>query len=271
METKELYASLVGSHAWEMDRADSDYDYWIIYQTPSRSFLLGNTHRKGHSSKSKFSDGIGWDRSSFEIGQHIRELMGGNINHVVGILAPSVHSFKGKDPTPIHKVAYFNLYPGKQSPPHFSPPGVSFHHQSPHTPIKMKLRKLFLSDPSKNIFKSINGMTNHNINKYFVREHRSGKINPQFIPDTKENESVRIKKLGQIRRLVEFGFRALVSGIYDLRHVKILNGSDGELSIVRQWQEDLKHAHNASDLPEKPDKEPYEEFLIDLRMSMLER
>jgi len=257
METKELYASLVGSHAWGMDRADSDYDYWIIYQTPSRSFLLGNTHRKGHSSKSKFSDGIGWDRSSFEIGQHIRELMGGNINHVVGILAPSV--------------PYFDLYPGKQSPPHFSLPRVSFHHQSAHTPIKMKLRELFLSNPSKNIFKSINGMSNHNINKYFVREHRSGKINPQFIPDTKENKPVRIKKLGQIRRIVEFGFRVLVSGIYDLRPVKILNGSDGELSIVRQWQEDLKHAHNMSDLPEKPDKEPYEEFLIDLRMSMLER
>lgn len=269
MEVKELYASVVGSHAWHMEGMDSDFDYWVVYQSPSRSFLLGNTHRKGHSSSGSFDQGIKWDRDSFEIGQHIRELMGGNINHVVGILAPSTYPFNGRDPTDIHRDIKFD--DDAQSFQTSYGSKTLYNPFNSYTMKKRELRKLFLSNPSKNIFKSINGMSNHNINKYFVREHRSGKINPQFIPDTKENKPVRIKKLGQIKRIVAFGFRALVSGIYDLRPVKILNGSDGELSSVRQWQEDLKHAHDASDLPEKPDNEPYEEFLIDLRMSMLER
>lgn len=286
METKELYASVVGSHAWHMEGMDSDLDYWVIYQAPSRSFLLGNTHRKGHSSKGHFqifpateskdtlhiNVPVSWDRSSFEIGQHIRELMGGNINHVVGLLGPSTYPFNGKDPTEIHRDVKFDdvvIRQWFQTLPYGSKtPSTPF---ESHTMKKRELRKLFLSNPSKNIFTSVNGMSSHNINKYFVREHRSGKINPQFIPDTKENEPVRIKKLGQIKRVIEFGFRVLVSGIYDLRPVKILNGSDGELSSVRQWQEDLKLAYDASDLPEKPDNKPYEEFLMDLRMSMLER
>ena len=272
MEVEELYASVVGSHAWHMEGMDSDFDYWVIYQSPSRSFLLGNTHRKGHSSSGSFNQGIKWDRDSFEIGQHLRELMGGNINHVVGLLGPSTCPFNGENPIPLHRGVKFDYVVIKQL---FQT--LPYGSRSPttpvksHTKIKLELRKLFLSNPSKNIFRSVNGMSGHNINKYFVREHKSGKINPQFIPDTKENELIRIKKLGQIRRIIEFGFRVLVDGVYDLRPVKILNGSDGELSIVRQWQEDLKHAHNASDLPEKPDKDPYEEFLIDLRMSMLER
>ena len=271
MENKELYTSVVGSHAWDMEHMDSDLDYWVIYQAPTRSFLLGNTHRKGHNSSGSFDLGVKWDRNSFEIGQHIRELMGGNINHVVGILAPSTCPLNGKNPTPLHWDVkfddvvirqWFHTLPyGSKSP---STPLKS------HTPIKIMLREVFLSNPSKNIFYSINGMTNHNINTYFVQEHKSGKINPQFIPDTKDNELIRIKKLGQIKRLVEFGFRALVNGVYELNPVNILNGSEGEVLLIRQWQQDLQHAYNASDLPEKPDKEPYEELLIDLRMSMLE-
>lgn len=286
MEVKELYSSVVGSHAWHMEGMDSDFDYWIIYQSPSQSFLLGNTHRKGHSSKGHFplppsiesedklhiNVPITWDKSSFEIGQHVRELMGGNINHVVGVLAPSSYPFNGEDPTEIHRdvkfddvviIQWFQTLPyGSKTP---STPFIS------HTMKKRELRKLFLSNPSKNIFNSVNGMSSHNINKYFVKEHRSGKFNPQFIPDTKDNEAVRIKKLGQIQRIIEFGFRVLVDGVYDLRPVNISNGSDEELSIVRQWREDLLHSYNASDLPEKPDKEPYENYLIDLRMSMLDR
>lgn len=287
MDIKELYTSVVGSHAWRMEGMNSDLDYWVIYQAPSRSFLLGNTHKRGHGSKGCFqipqsatkpnyaihvNFPMSWDKSSFEIGQHIRELMGGNINHVVGILGPSTHLFDGKDPNPLHRNIKFDDVVIRQL--FYSLPSESESPSTPdqsHTRIKLELRKLFLSNPSKNIFNSINGMSGHNINSFFVKEHRSGKINPQFISDTKENEPIRIKKLGQIRRIIEFGFRVLVDGVYDLRPVKIHNGSDGELSIVRQWREDLLHAYNTSDLPENPDKKPYEDYLIDLRMSMLDR
>ena len=270
MEVKELYTSMVGSHAWHMKRKNSDFDYWVIYQAPSRSFLLGNTHRGGHETKGVFDNGIKWDKSSFEIGQHIRDLIGGNINHVVCLLSPSVSPFNEKDPGIEHqeiKIYHNTIIKilGDGSRKEIPVP------QEWMTAIKFNLRRIFIKNPSKNIYKSINGMSGHNINKYFVREHKSGKINPQFIPDTEENEPIRIKKLGQIQRIIEFGFQVLVDGIYDISPVNISNGSDGELSVVRQWREDLLHAYKASDLPEKPDNEPYEEFLIDLRMSMLER
>jgi len=267
---KELYNSITGSHAWQMERPDSDFDFWVIYQAPSRSFLLGNTHHGGHETKGIFTNGIKWDKSSFEIGQHVRDLMGGNINHVVCLLSPSTNSFNGEDPDDVHKDIIkfddkidvtFNHPPKKRSA--YLTPEVA------HTRIKLQLRKLFLSNPSKNVYKSINGMTTHNINAYFVPRHRSGKPNPKYLPDTVNNNFIRRKKIGQIRRLLEFGYHVLIDEKYELRPVDVQDGSDGEVLILKQWQEDLQHAYNASDLPKKPDAEPFKELLMDLRMEDL--
>jgi len=284
---KELYNSIAGSHAWNMEGMDSDFDYWVIYQAPSKSFLLGNTHRGGHETHGHFPPlspstkykgetiiniPITWDRTSFEIGQHIRELMGGNINHVVALLAPSTYPFNEKEPNTDHRSIFFDHETIRQMLP-----GLPYGNKGPttpeksHTRYKIELRRIFLSNLSKNVFKSINGMTRHNINRFFIPEHKSGKPNPRYIPDTKENEPIRRKKIGQIQRLVEFGYHVLLEGKYELRPVEIHDGSNGELLILKQWQEDLQHAYNASDLPEKPDAEPFEEFLLDLRMSMLDR
>ena len=163
METKELYSSVVGSHAWHMEGMDSDFDYWVVYQSPTS--LLNDTHQKGHSSgyfeppstvefknELHVSVPMTWDKSFFEIGLHIKELMEGNINHVIGLLAPSTHPFNGEDPMPSHRDVKFDdciirqwfqaLPHGSRSP---STPSES------HTPMKMEIRKLFLSNPSKNI------------------------------------------------------------------------------------------------------------------------
>ena len=269
---KELYNSITGSHAWQMERPDSDFDFWVIYQAPSRSFLLGNTHHGGHETKGTFTNGIKWDRSSFEIGQHVRDLIGGNINHVVCLLSPSTYPFNGEDPDDTHKDII--KFDNKIEVAFDYPPEKRYAYLTPevaHSRIKLQIRKLFLSNPSKNIYKSVNGMTRHNINKYFVQEHRSGKFNPAYLPDTKENNFIRRKKIGQIRRLVEFGYRVLIHEKYELKPIDVQDGSNAEVLILEQWQKDLEHAFNASDLPEKPDAEPFEEFLLDLRMSMLDR
>ena len=283
---EELYNSITGSHAWRMERMDSDFDYWVIYRAPSRSFLLGNSHRGGHEThghfplipssvedngKSIVNVPISWDKSSFEIGQHVRDLMGGNINHVVCLLSPSTVPFNGKDPGSEQRSIMFDRKVIRQF---FqgAPWGSIDRNTTPiksHKLVKLKLRHIFKSNPSKNIYKSINGMTTHNIRKYFVPEHRPGKPNPAYIPNTDENDPVRKKKIGQIRRLVEFGYRVLLEEKYELRPVDIQDGSDTEVMILEQWQEDLEHAYNASDLPEKPDAEPFEEFLLDLRMEDL--
>jgi hypothetical protein len=76
----------------------------------------------------------------------------------------------------------------------------------------------------------------------------------------------RGKKLAQIERLVQFGFRVLTEQKYELKACKLGDGSLQDEQRVRQWQQDLIHAYNASDLPERPDQEAYDNFLLDMRM-----
>lgn len=250
---RELYRSVVGSHAWGMQRPDSDFDYWVIYQVPSREFLLGRRHDRGHESSGVWPSGMPWDRSSFEIGHHINNLMKNNINHVISVFGPSLigsaNSFTDYTPRP-----------------------------------KQDLRRIMSENPAKNIFKSVNGMTTKNLKKYFAShkafawrwndEFLSGDLKTMVNPKGENIDHtawlvLRAKKLGQIRRMVEFGFRVLTTGKYEFEGVPMGNGDYEDEQNVRQWQADLKKALDASDLPEKPDSEPFENWLYELRMDYL--
>ena len=90
---KTLFITEIGSHLYNMDRPDSDHDYYKCYQAPSVSFLMGNTHMKGHQS---VTDTI--DISSFEIGHVLSQIKRGNINHVVGVVSNVV-----QETTPEHQ------------------------------------------------------------------------------------------------------------------------------------------------------------------------
>lgn len=228
-----LYSSVVGSHAWKMNHIGSDWDFWDIYQARSIDFFLGKRHLGGHESHGKFNDGIPWDRSSFEIGSHVDQIRGGNINHVVCLLAPSIDA----------------TYPRRI---------VDYDRIS-----KKNLQNVLKSNPSKNVFKSINGMTNSNLRKYFDPGTQS------YLPDVPKMSKKRAKKLAQILRLVMFGFRVLTEGKYVLSPCKIGDGSVQDEILVRQWQQDMTKAYDASDLPEKPDEKPFNDFILDLRMNDL--
>jgi hypothetical protein len=226
-----------------MQRPDSDWDYWVIYQVPSVEFLLGRRHDRGHESSGEFADGMPWDRSSFEIGHHVNNLMKNNINHVISVFSMMAHNDG-------HATTYT------------------------YYPVKGSLRRIMSENPAKNIYWSVNGMTTKNLNKYFDEGrilHWSYKTNGIYKGEELEKWiAARVKKLGQIRRMVEFGFRVLTTGEYDFRGVLLGDGGYEDEQNVRQWQADLQKAYDASDLPEQPDPEPFENWLIELRMGYFE-
>ena len=206
---RELYTSVVGSHAWGMQRPDSDWDFWAIYQAPSREFLLGRRHEGGHeSSGTLYGHGEPWDLSGFEIGHHVNHLMKGNINDVVSVFAPSVHTMGGTTPAPCWKSMFKE--PGNQ-------PWA-----------KRELVRILSENPAKNIYNSVNGMTTKNLKKYFKPgasldwSYRATGILTGASLD--EWMAKRAKKLGQIRRMVEFGFRVLTTGKYDFKGVPLGDG-----------------------------------------------
>lgn len=270
---KELYTSVVGSHAWEMQRPDSDWDFWMIYQVPSKEFLLGRRHEGGHeSSGTIYGKGEPWDLSKFEIGHHVNQLMKGNINHMISVFAPSVQTMGGKSPAPCWKCMFKE--PGNQSW------------------VKRELMRIISENPAKNIFHSINGMTTANLKKFFKKGAQlEWELRPMFGDGTEstvtrwsglgfmsnarkwtldEWMAARAKKLGQIRRVVRFAFHVLTTGEYKLDGVPLGNGDYEDEQNVRQWQADLEKAYHASDLPDRPDPEPFEGFLLELRMGYLE-
>jgi len=88
-----LFSTLVGSHVWRMNHAESDIDLFVCYVAPSTDFLIGKTHNKSHCSNIG-----GVDRSSSEIGKIVNQLLKNNINYLIYVLSPRVEFT-----TPDHK------------------------------------------------------------------------------------------------------------------------------------------------------------------------
>jgi hypothetical protein len=82
---KTLFITNVGSHAWGMNRPDSDIDLFKVYLAPSTDFLLGMRHEGGHQNQ----DGIN-DVASYELGMVIKFALKNNFNFLIGILSPIV-------------------------------------------------------------------------------------------------------------------------------------------------------------------------------------
>lgn len=100
---RHLFSTLTGSHAWNMNHIDSDKDLFVCYAAPSKDFLIGKTHNKGHQSNL-----MGVDRTSMEIGKVVNQVLKGNINYLTYMLSPVVEFT-----TPEHKklvdMTYLNL------------------------------------------------------------------------------------------------------------------------------------------------------------------
>lgn len=91
LSMKTLWVTNIGSHAWLMNRPDSDIDIFTAYIVPSKDILSGKNH--GYGSHCSGGSGAGEeDKVSHEIGKIIDELIKGNINFLVGTLSPIIIS-----------------------------------------------------------------------------------------------------------------------------------------------------------------------------------
>lgn len=82
---KQLFTTNVGSHAWGMNRPDSDIDLFKVYLAPSTDFLLGLHHEGGHQNQ----DGIN-DTASYELGMVVKFALKNNFNFIIGVMSPIV-------------------------------------------------------------------------------------------------------------------------------------------------------------------------------------
>jgi predicted nucleotidyltransferase len=80
---KILFKTLVGSWQFNMQRLDSDKDYFICYVANSDDILLGKNVMKSESITKPNNQNI--DIATHEIGNVIRELEKGNINYILGL------------------------------------------------------------------------------------------------------------------------------------------------------------------------------------------
>jgi predicted nucleotidyltransferase len=85
-----LFETVVGSHAWKMNKPKSDFDIFQVYQIPTRYILSG-----GYEDKTALcAKENGNDVSRHEIGNVIEQLLKGNFNYIVGICSPIINEDK---------------------------------------------------------------------------------------------------------------------------------------------------------------------------------
>lgn len=246
---KVLWTSVVGSHAWGMERPDSDWDFFEVYQAPTREFLLGRTHSGGHESHGLYHDGVVWDKTSSEIGHFVNQIMKGNINFIIALMAPTT------EPGTVLR-------------------GFRYQRNGTGTIARVhaELQDIFRANLAKNIFPSTAGMVASNLNKYFT-PGKDSFLDSQSVTRL-ENGTIgidplvrrrRAKKLGQLDRMIQLGIRLLMEHRVELSPVPVGDGGPEHEDRTRWWLEVLQTSYKASSLPEKPDAGPYEEFLLKLR------
>lgn len=113
-----------------------------------------------------------------------------------------------------------------------------------------ELRQIVSTNIAKNCYNSINGLSKHNI-YHFI--------------ESGDNKSLKYrKKLNVIGRTLKFGINVLTWGKFMFEKVKIQN--EEELYFLKH---ELDQAYMYSTLPEKPDPEPFEKYLIKWKLHKL--
>lgn len=85
---EELFATRVGSHAFKMNRPDSDTDIFKCYIAPSSGFLIGKQHKGSH-----FNQSNNVDTTSTEIGIVVNQLLKNNVNYLINVMSPLIISY----------------------------------------------------------------------------------------------------------------------------------------------------------------------------------
>lgn len=122
----------IGSHIWAMNNKWSDEDYYEIYCEDITDVLTGKAKYD-----STFVQRGGVDTHMYEISTVVKQLLKGNMNHIIGVLSPKIKT---------------------------------------RTTAFMNLRTIARKEIARNCFHSINGMAEGNYYKYVIQgEDRSPK------------------------------------------------------------------------------------------------
>lgn len=82
---KTLFQTVIGSHAWNMNVAQSDTDYFVCYQISTKELLKGQTLLL----RSKMSINEDVDIQESEVGLVVHQLIKNNLNYIVDTCRPS--------------------------------------------------------------------------------------------------------------------------------------------------------------------------------------
>ena len=91
MTDDHLFITEVGSRMWGMNKPDSDYDLFHVFQQPSSEYLRTSTFEKTRTAKSHFENEREIDAQYMEIGHLVNLLKKGNVNAIWNVCSPIVH------------------------------------------------------------------------------------------------------------------------------------------------------------------------------------
>lgn len=232
-----LFRTIVGSHMWGQHHSESDTDKFECHIFDTRSFMLGNRH-----DGCKKTEGDNEETDSCEIGHVIKQLLKGNVNFLWGVMSPK-----------------FDLVTSNIDPTVFD------------------LRSVVHNNLSKATAHSVRGFAIHNLRHWFglkVEKKLCMCGNTQYVI-TEKKQIARLtpedkkyhKILNTCARTLSFGIKLLEEGILDFDNPR---GADTPGDIINYLNE-LETAYIESDLPDKPNPAPFEEYLLWTRFNDLKR
>jgi predicted nucleotidyltransferase len=116
-----------------------------------------------------------------------------------------------------------------------------------------KLREIVSKNISKNVFHSINGMAYHNYQKYIIARDMEPKLME--------------KKCNTVVRTLNFGIEILKGHGFRFEPV-----SGCVIQNIQTKMEELEWTYKSSSLPENPpDEDAFRDFLLNLRLSKLNK
>jgi predicted nucleotidyltransferase len=130
MDKDYLFITEVGSRMWGMNKPDSDYDLYHVFQQPSSEYLRSSTFEKTRAAKSYIYEGKEIDAQYMEIGHLVNLLKKGNVNAIWNVCSPIVHM---------------------------------------DSEWLVKLREIIINNLSKSSYASINGMAHSQLNDVIKR------------------------------------------------------------------------------------------------------
>ena len=116
-----------------------------------------------------------------------------------------------------------------------------------------ELATIIRANPCANIINSAKGMAKHNI-KHFIEQRKQ----------IDDDQRLYAKKIKTITRILEFAIRVVRDGVYEFKKPENETPESCYSLIV-----DLEDAYNKTTIPKKIDEEPFNKYLLKLRMENL--